>query len=301
MTTKTKGMRLPLKPRFILQDNKLVSARYKYTSIQKKILYLIFEKMPYMPPNRRVTIHLSQLYDGQINPSIYTRIKEDSKRLRDLAYHFEKDGNWHYVGVIGAVHYFGGKGILEFEVTDSITPYVSDLKENFSVVNISHLMTFKSVYSQRIYEHLSRFRDTGVWSVNVSDLRFMFQLEDKYRSYNMLKKQVILRAQKELAGSDLPFSFREIKTGKMITTIQFRIQSGQTAIAYQDAISEKRQLAITRLTDLKLSARQINHILENVPIGDVLKTIYFIREKGTQVRNPGGYTWKVFTEHYNLK
>jgi len=299
MNTKAPGKVYPLAKRNVLNDNKLITARYRYTTLQKKILYLIFEKMKFMDATRRVQIHISELFPETVNQAIYTKIKTESKKLRDLAYNFEEGGNWHYVGVIGAVHYFSGKGVLEFEITDSITPYVKELKGNFTTLNISHLMSFKSVYSQRIYENLCRFRDTGIWSIHVSDLRFMFDLEHKYRSYNTFKKNVIITAQRELEKTDLSFAFREIKTGKKITTIQFRIKQGQQHFPFQDEITEKRKVAKERLEQLRLSSKQINIIMSKVALTDIYKTIHYIKNQ-PNVMNLGAYTWTVFTEHYKI-
>src|SRR5699024_1737519 len=90
---------------------------------------------------------------------------------------------------------------------------------------IQEIMKCSSVYGQRFYELLYRFRDTGWWSVSVDKLREILKLEDKYQNFSDFRRRVLKQAQRDLVGTNLSFTWEEIKAdgSRRIERLNFEI------------------------------------------------------------------------------
>ncbi|MDE9475597.1 replication initiation protein, partial [Xenorhabdus bovienii] len=57
--------------------------------------------------------------------------------------------------------YFSGEGTSEIVFADSIMPYLTQLKGQFTKIAIKNVAALKRTYSIRIYELLQQFKQTG--------------------------------------------------------------------------------------------------------------------------------------------
>lgn len=87
------------------------------------------------------------------------------------------------------------------------------------------LLSFKSQYTMRMYSLLKQYRKLQVREVEVDVLRNILGLrKNQYTLYSNFKKDIIEATRKELAEkADLYFEFDEIKYGRKVTGIRFRI------------------------------------------------------------------------------
>jgi hypothetical protein len=82
----------------------------------------------------------------------------------------------------------------------------------------------------RFYLLLKRFADTGYREMTVEELRDVFDLQDKYKSFGNIKQRIIDKAQIELAEkTDLRFEYQEVKKAgsKTVVAVKFRIYSNK--------------------------------------------------------------------------
>ncbi|MHB8261413.1 MAG: RepB family plasmid replication initiator protein [Bacteroidia bacterium] len=147
-----------------------------------------------------------------------------------------EDG-WLHVGFINYSEYNPVTGLVEFEISRKLMPYLLELAKGFTTYNLIVALSLKSEYSQRFYEFCSRFKDTGVWNISVEDLKFILKLDGKYEVYNNFKNRILEPSKKELkalfdkGGCDLYFVYHEKKTGKSVTDLTFKIVSSANAKA----------------------------------------------------------------------
>ena len=59
------------------------------------------------------------------------------------------------------VDYLLGQGIIEIKLTEDITPYLFDLKENFTSYELASALRLTSKYAKRIYQYCSQWKDQG--------------------------------------------------------------------------------------------------------------------------------------------
>lgn len=150
-------------------------------------------------------------------------------------------------------------GMVELIMYSKDVPYFIDLKaRGYTSYQLNIALTLKSVYSQRLYELLSRFKDTGKWHVEIERFKFLLGI-DKEKTFmgnlanGNLKSKVIEPAMKELAEkTEIEFNYSFQKTGKKYTAIAFDIYTQklikhiETADAKADAVEVLEQLAEAR-------------------------------------------------------
>ena len=72
-----------------------------------------------------------------------------------------------------------------------VIPYISQLKQHFTQVNLSDVAGFSSFYSFRIYILMMQFVKTGLVLIKLDEFRSILELTDKYEAVKDLKKRVL--------------------------------------------------------------------------------------------------------------
>lgn len=235
----------------IIQPNAITSARYDYSVTEKKVIYRIIS---HIQDSMKKGIDETLFGDlvlfipmqELVSSSNYNRVKEDLKTLRKKSFEIiapeqiDKSGKGEHgyldVGFVNWTEYNKNTGMVEFEVSRRIMPYLIELAKGFTYYSLQVALSLKSVYSQRIYECCCRFRGYGVWNISIEDFKIMLKIE-KEKAYvgkdanGNIKKRIIKVAEKEIKSlydkgeSDLYFVYEFKKTGKVFTDITFKIFS----------------------------------------------------------------------------
>ena len=248
---------------FIAQDNKLTSARYELSLIEKKIVYKIIQavRKKYIDSNTGQKDLFDDLVVRFPKTDLEKTISEDNKKvikngLKKLRYRsleIDTEEHWLEVGFINYSKWKKDTGSVEIQVSKKILPYLVELSKNFTSYSVTVALSLKSQWSQRLYELCSQWKNAGGFKTSVHELRHIFKLENKYKEYGSLKKFVLETAYKELKElyqkreSDLYFEYSEIKNGSLnkrsVTDLRFKVIS---------KVSEKDNLLEKRLTVLKV-------------------------------------------------
>jgi plasmid replication initiation protein len=214
----------------IVKSNVLIEAKYRLTATEQKIVFLVINLIDRNDEDfKTYSLQISQLIkfiDTKSNNQ-YSQVKEITRNLMkkvftitDIVLNEDTQISW-----FSSVKYKNGKGIVEFKFDPSLKPYLIQLKDCFTQIDISNVMQLKSAYSLRMYELLLQYKGIKNRTFNVDELRLMLGIEkNEYPNFNDFKRKVILQAQKELKmKTDISFEFEEIKTGRKITTLKFII------------------------------------------------------------------------------
>lgn len=119
--------------------------------------------------------------------------------------------------------YNARQGSIELCFSEKIRPHITDLRSDFTLVDLNAVRGMTSIHSIRIYELLRQYRSTGWLSISIADLRVLFQLENKYSEYFDFKRKVIDKAIKEIKDrTNLQVTYETKRTGRKVTDISFR-------------------------------------------------------------------------------
>ena len=232
----------------ILQDNRLTTARYELSLIEKRIYYLVIDKVrqDYILNDRGnrtlfddliLTFTPSMLMKNT-NVKDFKEIKKALKTLRLRSFEWEygedeehPDYEYLEVGFIDWQSWKNGK--ITIQVSRKLVPFLVELSKNFTSYSLLIAISLKSKWSQRLYEMASQWRAAGGFYISIIELRRRFVLENKYRKYGALKKYVLEVARREIKSLydrnqiDFYFEYSEEKKGRSVTGLNFKIISNK--------------------------------------------------------------------------
>ena len=211
----------------IYKDNYLIEASYKLTlDEQRLMLYCIGKLNPVEPVQKQEIIIEDFAKNFRLDKnSAYQQVKKAieniynrSIKVRDPKQ--EKEFRW-----IQEKTYIDKKGIAIIEFSNAIMPYLCQLENQFTKYQLKYISDFKSVYSIRVYELLTQFRTLKNRTILISELRDLLNLNNKFLSWNDLKRSVIDKSVNEInSKSDLRVEYVPIKKGRSFVAIEFFIE-----------------------------------------------------------------------------
>jgi plasmid replication initiation protein len=215
----------------VIKSNKLISARYRLTPAEQKVILILASKInkddedfkPYIFKTKDLLkllgvegenhFWLMQLTYSLVGKKLQV-VEDDGKHFIQMAW-------------LSGVKYSTGEGIVEFQFSPYLKPYLLQLKESFTKYQLQNVIAIKSGNAIRLYEILKQYEKIGWRRVSIIELKKMLGMKGtEYKRYNDFKRKVIIASQKEIAEkTDIRFTFEEIKTGRKITSLKFIIQS----------------------------------------------------------------------------
>ena len=165
----------------------------------------------------------SEIFNSDIHNSYKFLKKAVDKLMKtDLQLTRNESSELWRINVCSIAKYNKQKGYISIQFTDSIMPYLSQVRQKFVVYNLKEIANFGSLYTTRLYELLQGFKDTGYMIKSVEQLREVFAIGDKFKPYNDLKKRTFGHACKEINDNyDMGLRFEEMKEGRRIVAVKF--------------------------------------------------------------------------------
>ena len=216
----------------VTQANNLIEANYStgLTARAHKVQKLIISYVNPKNQNLRVfPVKVDNLkkYLG-IKPntrwnSFYKELKEISRQLRNEIIEIETiNGEIIEAVFLSGFKYARKDGIVEFEISGYLTPFLLELKKNFTTYSLVHIPKLRSKYSIRLYELLYQYKKIGKRYLEIGDLQK--KVGSSYKLYGDFKRNVLLQSQGDLKkNTNITFIFNEVKTGRKVTAVEFII------------------------------------------------------------------------------
>jgi len=154
----------------------------------------------------------------------YVALKKAVNKLLKTDITVPEEGTTSYwrINVCSQAKYVKDEGKIEVQFTDSIMPYLKQVKERFMVYNLAEISNFKSIYATRLFELLQEFKETGWMEKSLEQLRHAFSVGSKYTNYGHFKSRTIVPACEEINKNyHMKVRFEEIKEGKSVVAIRF--------------------------------------------------------------------------------
>jgi plasmid replication initiation protein len=293
-----------------VQHNKVVAGRYEMTVIQKRIFLLVLKQITAKDENfKNYTVRVKDLIDLGGSENLYQRLRKEVEGLMGKPIGIEKkNGGWKLFTLIGYAEYFPKEGRLDIQIHPEMKDYFLQLKRDFTPIPIQEIMKCSSVYGQRFYELLYRFRDTGWWTVTVDKLRGILKLEDKYANFTHFRKYVLKQAQRDLADTNLSFTWNEIKaeSSRRIERLNFQIdvQIENLELPFPDDYNIRQRLK----NQFSLEEWQITQVVEFLAMHSekqkrVSQFLYDIqlKEANGEIKTLPAYTWRVLQSELDLQ
>ncbi len=212
----------------ITQSNKLVQARYNLSlGEQRLILSMIAKIQPDDEDFKPYRISIGELADflGIAKGSAYHECKKITKSLLGRVLEIQEPGRLLQTGWVSSADYIDGSGMVNLSFDPLLKPYLLQLKGNFTSCKFEMLLSFKSQYTIRMYTLLKQYERLKEREIELELLREMLGLsKNLYAEYKNFKQCILIPVKNEIAKkADLYFEFDEIKYGRRVGAIRFRI------------------------------------------------------------------------------
>lgn len=155
-------------------------------------------------------------------------LKASLKGLMETVVEFdvmEDDGeqSWEAMVLLPYAKIKGGVCTYRYERSLAEKLYHPDV---YSKINLSVIRELRSSHSLVLYENCHRYLGTGqtaVWELDV--FRKLMGVEDRYKEFKFLKRDVIVPAMEELNKvSNIIISLMTIRRGREVTAVQFTVK-----------------------------------------------------------------------------
>ena len=279
--------KLPPSTAVVTQSNELVLARYSLPVSEMRLLMTVIAKI--QPGDTKLTVYpvpIAEFADflGISKSSAYDEMKYISKSLLSRVVTIKKqNGGELQTHWVASADYEPGSGVVDIRLDEMMIPYLIGLNTNFTQCKLGMLLSFKSVYTNRLYMILKQKRDHNpyakTYEFELGELRKLLGVSveriprtdkfDKaqeaielYPAYPDFKKRVLEAAKKELdAKADLSFEYDEIRHGRPVTAISFRV----FAIARAGMPPNDEQLKLSLPTQSDTDLDFVETLLSFVP------------------------------------
>jgi len=134
-------------------------------------------------------------------------------------------------------------GDITLSFLPELIPYLTGLKDRYTLYTIGVIKDFKCQHSFLIYELLAKDRnkDSAVFSISIEQLRKKLCLEDKYPKFHDMKRYAIEPIFADLeACTDLTLSWKLLKKGRTVTHLQIIFQESKEATPPKGSKKQKR-------------------------------------------------------------
>lgn len=215
----------------VYKANALIEASYKLTLQEQRILLICIAKLNPRDTNINKTFQITSQEFLNAFPNVgkkhaEERLQEAVDKLSERWIHVSKDDEKRRIRWIQEeAKYFNGEGKVEIVFSDSIMPYLTQLKGQFTSIILKNISSLKSNYSIRIYELLMQFKIIGSRTITVAKLRSILEVEEKYKTFKSFNQWIIQPSLKELnEKSNLTITIQTIKLGRNIKSLQFNFK-----------------------------------------------------------------------------
>lgn len=257
----------------VVKTNWLNQALQSLTMIELRIIQLAIvdarESGLGLSADKPLTIHskrYAEVFDVQAK-NVYANIKQAENTLFKRQFTFtDKDGKPVKSRWVQDVKYLDAKGAIELCFTRHVVAGITRIDgavDFFTKYLLSNTIKFNSIYSVRMYELLTQWRNADMHKMPMFDLQIMrgqLGIEtNQYKAIKDFKKRVLDVAVNEInLYSDLNVSYTQQKSGRKVVGFYFNIQVKENPQTRTQKTTERKiNATINMLDDLTDTERAI--------------------------------------------
>ena len=304
----------------VSQHNALINARFSFLPLQMRLFLGLLSRIDHNDVDfKEHFVPLDELVFNRRGGSAYEQVDDMCKKLTSFTLYIEdleegtrrrrRKPSFTYIPLMSEARYTPEQGGVLASFNPKIMPYLLQLREsgNFTTADLKEVLKLKSPHALRIYWLLKEYADFGRRTMTVEQLRFVLDMQEgEYSRFSNLKARILDKAQDELAGTDLPFTFELEREGKVVARIKFLFQLALAVKA--EALPAVEVAWGATLVQIGLSTRSIAHIGQQLAKGDYdLGYVDFVLDRVQRqhqlgkVKRKAGAIYKALSERYLLE
>lgn len=251
--------------------NDIASGRGDFSACMLDILFYILAD--FKKNERFYTVRVKDISELTGKEWQYQQFREATEQMGSKMFEIETGTSLLQLWLFSSVEYKKGTGSFEVEISKKAMPYLEDLKENFTSMQLKSLLSCSSKHAKRLYMLGCQWRGAGrVPQMTIDELKIMLGLKDpkgkrkeKYKQFSDFKARVLDVAKTQINDfTDITIDYTYTKQGKSYKWIDILInykavaqlkidfdkpieiqKSTRTIMAY--GFSEKQAIAIAKV------------------------------------------------------
>ncbi|EJR80230.1 replication initiation protein [Bacillus cereus] len=213
----------------VSKSNTLIEANSRLNLVEQKIILCLASNIE--PSDKdfktyRFPIKKFHHLLGLKGSTKYTELSKITKELLSKVIEIRVGEEVIQVSWLSSAIYNKNKGIIDMRFDPLLKPFLLELSSQFTSYKLANIVKLKSTYAIRLYELLKQYEDIKERTISLENLRYYLDAIDLYIKYGNFKQRVLIPAQVELnEKTDILFEFEEIKFGRKVQKIKFKIRS----------------------------------------------------------------------------
>jgi plasmid replication initiation protein len=245
---------------YISQSNSFINGIYDMNITQLRVFLISLAKHKHGIDvfGNEFEIHLNDLNVDKGNAS--KQLKSVVDTLADIKFRKNTSQEYTVYGIFRKPSYKKKQGFIKVRLDDDIKEFVNIWTENFTISEVNTLLHIPTFYSYRIYMMLKQYQNFKTYrEISIDELRKVLGLENNksYKLYGSIKQRILSVAQEHLKDTDMAFTFKEIKTGKAVTSVIFYFR--------RISIDEQKRLMLDEHVVVKPVVEPLSQTDINVP------------------------------------
>lgn len=227
-------MRKPLQSKyrsFVIKSNALIEARYRLSLQESHVILWLLTQIRHddedFKPHKLDIIDFAKMLQVK-SGNQYKELRKITKHLMQRIIEIYEPEAQEFIQVawLSSARYQKKKGCVLLRFDPGLKPYLLQLKNYFTKIDIVDTLKLKSIYSIRIFELLLQYISLGVRNTTLSDLRGYCGIEDnEYELYAHLKSRIIERAKTEInSKTEYEVDYAEIKESRKVVSLEWTIK-----------------------------------------------------------------------------
>lgn len=224
----------------VVQAEALIEAHYKQTyTVQelRTVLWMISEvhNEDYFSPKKyeHKAIEISAKNYAELMGISVKNVYRDAEKIADSLgskrFTIQTMDGWINLGWISSMKYKHTEGIIRVLIDPDLLPYLIDLKK-YTSFRLENILALGSSHAIKIYQILVQCLWKGHRTISLIDLRSVLGISStkSYKFYGSIRQKILEVAKREInEKTDLSISYSEIKNGKKVEAIKFKIAQKQ--------------------------------------------------------------------------
>ena len=216
----------------VVQSNQFVRGSYSTLKANEIKMFDIFVScIDTLKPKTKIEITKSELLKAMgDNGEHYTSTRDTLDSIFHKGFYLINEESTRVYHFIDSFEWFHNQDIIKVEFHKDILPMLVDLKTNFLTYSVLDLKELKSKYSMVLYKYiLSYIRQykTKEIPIEISEIRKVLNLKNKYKEFKYFKRYVLDVFIKEVNSSNcLPYLVQYVKRvrNRKVETIVFLVR-----------------------------------------------------------------------------
>jgi plasmid replication initiation protein len=216
----------------VVKANDLIRGKANWTKLEHRVFAMMVAQLrkddDEFRPQKIYVKDLLELSDTDYG-ALYERLEDVCQKLvqQSIAVRDHVDGNRRRYTAMSPVEYaqyVEGEGYILAKFSESMKPFLLQLKGRFTMYRLRQFMPLRSQYSMRIYELVMMRADLKYLRISVEELREMLHCEEKYDRFIDFKRRVLEVACDEInQKTEESIGFNVERKGQTATHINFHI------------------------------------------------------------------------------